>query len=81
MDTVSTSIARFGLRSISPIQNGVHTIQLIQKGGIQMSLDEMMLRMEIAEAIKAIPLGEENAQLNAYGMQLLAVRIALGQHD
>ena len=46
-----------------------------------MSLDEMMLRMEIAEAIKAIPLGEENAQLNAYGMQLLAVRIALGQHD
>ena len=79
MDTVSNSIARYGLHLISPIQNGVHTIQLIQKGGIQMSLDEMMLRMEIAEGIKAISLGEENAQLNAYGMQLLAIRVALGQ--
>ncbi len=46
-----------------------------------MSLDEMMIRMEIAEAIKAIPLGENDSQLNAYGMQLLAVRAALGQHD
>lgn len=46
-----------------------------------MSLDEMMLRMEIAEAIKAIPLGEDNAPLNAYGMQLLAIKVALGQND
>jgi hypothetical protein len=46
-----------------------------------MNLDEMMLRMEIAEGIKAISLGEENSQLNAYGMQLLAVRVALGQND
>ena len=79
MDTVLNSIARFGLYLISPIQNGEHTIQLIQKGGVQMSLDEMMLRMEIAEGIKAISLGEDNAQLNAYGMQLLAIRVALGQ--
>lgn len=81
MDTVSNSIARCGLPLTSPIQNGVHTIQLIQKGGIQMSLDEMMLRMEIAEGIKAISLGEDNAQLNAYGMQLLAIKVALGQND
>lgn len=46
-----------------------------------MSLDEMTLRMEIAEGIKAISLGEDNAQLNAYGMQLLAIRVALGQND
>ena len=46
-----------------------------------MSLDEMMLRMEIAEGIKAISLGEDNAQLNAYGMQLLAIKVALGQND
>jgi hypothetical protein len=46
---------------------------------VQMSLDEMMLRMEIAEGIKAISLGEENAQLNAYGMQMLAIKVALGQ--
>jgi hypothetical protein len=32
-----------------------------------MSLDDMMLREEIAKAIEAIPLGEDNAQLNAVG--------------
>jgi hypothetical protein len=37
-----------------------------------MSIDEMTLREEIARAIEAIPLGEENAQLNALGMRMLA---------
>jgi len=81
MDTVLNSIARFGLRLISPIQNGVHTIQLIQKGGVQMSLDDMTLREEIARAIEAIPLGEDNAQLNGLGMRMLAAKVARGDNS
>ena len=46
-----------------------------------MSLDEIMLRKEIADAIEAIPIGEDNAHLNAVGMKMLAVKIALGQND
>lgn len=44
-----------------------------------MTEDEARLRVEIAEGIKAISLGEENSQLNAYGMQMLAIKVALGQ--
>jgi hypothetical protein len=46
-----------------------------------MSIDEMMLREEIARAIEAIPLGEENAQLNALGMRMLAARLARGDDN
>jgi hypothetical protein len=43
-----------------------------------MSLDDMLLREEIARAIEAIPLGEDNAQLNAVGMRMLAAKVARG---
>jgi hypothetical protein len=43
-----------------------------------MSLDDMVLREEIAKAIESIPLGEENAQLNALGMRMLAAQVARG---
>ncbi len=38
----------------------------------------MLLREEIARAIEAIPLGEDNAQLNALGMRILAAEVARG---
>ena len=38
----------------------------------------MLLREEIARAIESIPLGEDNAQLNAVGMRMLAARVARG---
>lgn len=41
----------------------------------------MMLREEIARAIEAIDLGEENAQLNALGMRMLAAKVARGQDN
>ncbi len=41
----------------------------------------MLLREEIARAIEAIPLGEENAQLNAVGMRMLAAKVARGQSN
>jgi hypothetical protein len=43
-----------------------------------MSLDDMMLREEIAKAIESIPLGDNN-QLNALGMRMLAARVARGE--
>jgi hypothetical protein len=43
-----------------------------------MSLDDMLLREEIARAIEAIPLGEDNAQLNGVGMRMLAAKVARG---
>ena len=46
-----------------------------------MSLDDMMLREEIAKAIEAIPLGNANAQLNALGMRTVAARVARGDND
>ena len=46
-----------------------------------MSLDDMMLREEIAKAIEAIPLGEDNAQLNAVGMRMLAAKVARGESN
>ena len=50
-------------------------------GGSQMSLDDMLLREEIAIAIEAIPLGEDNAQLNGVGMRMLAAKVARGYED
>jgi hypothetical protein len=46
-----------------------------------MSLDDMLLREEIAKSIEAIPLGEENAQLNAVGMRMLAAKVARGENN
>jgi hypothetical protein len=46
-----------------------------------MSLDDILLREEIAKAIEAIPLGEDNAQLNALGMRILAAKIARGDNS
>jgi hypothetical protein len=46
-----------------------------------MSLDDMILREEIAKAIEAIPLGEDNDQLNAFGMRILAAKVARGQNN
>ena len=39
----------------------------------------MILREEIARAIEAIPLGENDNQLNALGMRMLAAKIARGE--
>jgi hypothetical protein len=46
-----------------------------------MSIDEMTLREEIAVAIEAISLGEDNAQLNALGMRMLAAEVARGEDN
>jgi hypothetical protein len=46
-----------------------------------MSIDDMLLREEIAKAIEAIPLGEDNAQLNAIGMRMLAAKVARGDNN
>jgi hypothetical protein len=40
----------------------------------------MLLREEIAKAIEAIPLGKDNAQLNAVGMRMLA-KVARGDNS
>ena len=44
-----------------------------------MSLDEMTLREEIARGIESISLGEDNSQLNAVGMRMLAAKSARGE--
>ncbi len=41
----------------------------------------MILREEIAREIENISLGEENAQLNALGMRMLAAKIARGEDN
>jgi len=41
----------------------------------------MLLREEIAKAIEAISLGEDNAQLNAVGMRMLAAKVARGEDN
>jgi hypothetical protein len=46
-----------------------------------MSLDDMLLREEIARAIESIPLGEDNVQLNAVGMRMLAAKFARGDNS
>ena len=46
-----------------------------------MSLDDMLLREEIARAIEAISLGQDNDQLNALGMRILAAKVARGDNN
>ena len=46
-----------------------------------MSLDEMTLREEIARGIESISLGEDNSQLNAVGMRMLAAKVARGESN
>jgi hypothetical protein len=46
-----------------------------------MSLDEITLREEIARAIESISLGEDNSQLNALGMRMLAAEVARGENN
>ena len=46
-----------------------------------MSLDDLLLREEIARAIESIPLGEDNAQLNGLGMRMLAAKVARGENS
>lgn len=41
----------------------------------------MMLREEIAREIESISLGEDNAQLNALGMRMLAAKVARGEDN
>ena len=41
----------------------------------------MILREEIANAIENISLGEDNDQLNALGMRMLAAKIARGENN
>jgi len=41
----------------------------------------MTLREEIARAIEAISLGEDNDQLNAVGMRMLAAHVARGKDN
>jgi hypothetical protein len=44
-----------------------------------MSLDDMMLREEIARAIEAIPI--EDSVTNAVGMRILAAKVARGEQN
>ncbi len=46
-----------------------------------MGVEEMMLREEIAREIESISLGEDNAQLNALGMRMLAAKVARGEDN
>ncbi len=46
-----------------------------------MSLDDMVLREEIAREIESLSLGEDNAQLNALGMRMLAAQVARGKDN
>ena len=46
-----------------------------------MSIDEMTLREEIARSIEGISLGEDNNQLNAVGMRILAAKVARGDNS
>ena len=44
-----------------------------------MSLDDMLLREEIAKAIEAIPI--EDSITNALGMRMLAAKVARGEDN
>jgi hypothetical protein len=46
-----------------------------------MSIDEMILREEIARDIESISLGEDNNQLNALGMRMVAAKVARGEDN
>jgi hypothetical protein len=45
-----------------------------------MGIDDMILREEIAREIENLSLGEDNAQLNALGMRMLAAKVARGDN-
>jgi hypothetical protein len=38
-----------------------------------------IMREHIAQQIEAIPLGEDNAQLNGVGMRMMAAKVARGE--
>lgn len=46
-----------------------------------MSVDEMMLREEIAREIESIPIAQGSSQLNALGMRMLAAKVARGEDN
>lgn len=46
-----------------------------------MSIDEMMLREEIAREIESIALANGGSQLNALGMRMLAAKVARGENN
>jgi hypothetical protein len=46
-----------------------------------MGIDDMILREEIAREIESLSLGEENSQLNALGMRILAAKVARGDNN
>jgi hypothetical protein len=46
-----------------------------------MSIDEMMLREEIARDIESIALADGGSQLNALGMRMLAAKVARGENN
>ena len=41
----------------------------------------MSLREEVAREIESLSLGEDNAQLNALGMRILAAKVARGDNN
>lgn len=47
--------------------------------GVKMSLDDILLREEIARAIESIPI--EDSVTNALGMRILAAKIARGDSN
>ena len=46
-----------------------------------MSIDEMMLREEIAKEIESIAIADGGSQLNALGMRMLAAKVARGENN
>jgi hypothetical protein len=46
-----------------------------------MSIDDMSLREKIAREIESISLGDENEQLNALGMRIIAAKVARGDNN
>lgn len=46
-----------------------------------MSIDEMMLREEIAREIESIAITDGGSQLNALGMRMLAAKVARGEDN
>ena len=46
-----------------------------------MSIDEMMLREEIARELESIARADGGSQLNALGMRMLAAKVARGENN
>lgn len=46
-----------------------------------MSINEMMLREQIAKEIESIPIADGGSQLNALGMRLIAAKVARGKDN